>query len=48
MEDDFTRISLSTADLEDSPGDIISDKEKVFENAPNKVYKWMNVIIVKY
>lgn len=33
MDDDFSRISLSTADLEEEAGDMMKDKEWVFRNA---------------
>lgn len=33
MDSDFSRISLSTADLEANHGDMITDKESVFQNA---------------
>ncbi|GMH40203.1 hypothetical protein BSKO_08107 [Bryopsis sp. KO-2023] len=37
MEEDFKRVSLSTADLEESAGDMLVDKEKVYANAPAAV-----------
>lgn len=37
MEEDFKRVSLSTADLEESAGDMLVDKEKVYKNAPAAV-----------
>lgn len=37
LEEDFTRISLSTADLEPEPGDMLRDKEFVYEKADEQV-----------
>lgn len=37
MEENFQRISISTADLEETAGDMLVDKEKVYEHAPQAV-----------
>lgn len=39
MEDNFQRVSVSTADLEENPGDMMLDKEKVYEHGPIAVSK---------
>ena len=37
MDDDHKRISMSTRDLEINPGDILYNKEAVYENAEEGV-----------
>lgn len=44
MDDNFTRISLSTAELEENEGDIMFDKEKVYANAEAQAKLFMEYV----
>lgn len=37
MEDDFSRISCSTAHLEEEPGDMVKDRQYVYDHAEEQV-----------
>lgn len=41
MDDGFSRISVSTRDLEEQEGDMLSDPQKVYENAERGVQRFL-------
>ncbi|KAL3141011.1 hypothetical protein ABBQ32_005525 [Trebouxia sp. C0010 RCD-2024] len=44
MDDNFTRISLSTAELEENEGDIMFEKDKVYANAEAQAKLFMEYV----